>query len=99
MPNIKDVSSRIDANTDRLSTQVRSLSLGLLAFSGGLMVSALTGDRVKVLPQWLLNRLFGIGILALLSLPMKHRVSTKMHRNVSTLDLKLILLRLKDLVV
>jgi len=69
MPNIVDVCARIDAYTDRLSNQVRTLAVGLLAFAGGLIVTAVTGgEKVPKIPAWLLFRLFFIGVAALLAL-------------------------------
>lgn len=69
MPNISDVCARIDAYTDRLSTQVRTLAVGLLAFAGGLIVTAVTGgEKAPKIPPWLLVRLFFIGVAALLAL-------------------------------
>jgi hypothetical protein len=70
MPNIAEVCERLDKTTDRLSTQVRTLSLGLLAFTGGLLVSGVTGpsNYGSKLPSWLLHRLFIIGVIVLLSI-------------------------------
>jgi len=69
MPNIEDVCARIDKYTDRLSNQVRTLALGLLAFAGGLIVTVVTGgDKAPKIPGWLLDRLFFIGVAALLAL-------------------------------
>lgn len=69
MPNVNEVCARIDAYSDRLSNQVRNLAVGLLAFSGGLIVTVVGGgEKAPKLPTWLMNRLFFIGVLALLAL-------------------------------
>lgn|SRR5208337_731348 len=69
MPTIDDVCARIDAYSDKMSNQVRTLAVGLLAFAGGLIVTAVTGgEKAPKIPVWLLNRLFFIGVAALLAL-------------------------------
>jgi len=69
MPNIDDVCARIDAYSDRMSNQVRTLAVGLLAFAGGLIVTAVTSaEKSPKMPAWLLERLFFIGTGALLAL-------------------------------
>src|SRR5258708_29323662 len=60
MPAEKDIVARLDVLTDKLSTQVRTLALGVLASSWGFLI----GDTVKSLPSWLKGRLVTIGILA-----------------------------------
>lgn len=69
MPNIKDVCCQLDIYTDKLSAQVRTLAVGLLAFAGGLIVSVVTETKgAPKVPLWLLNRLFFIAVGALLAL-------------------------------
>jgi hypothetical protein len=69
MPNISDVCARLDTYSDKLSTQVRTLAVGLLAFAGGLIFSVLAAtDKAPKVPAWLLHRLFFIGVASLLAL-------------------------------
>lgn len=69
MANIDDVCHELDTYSDKLSTQVRTLAVGLLAIAGGLIVSVLTESKgAPKIPLWLLNRLFLVGVLALMAL-------------------------------
>jgi hypothetical protein len=62
----------LDVVTDKLSTQVRTLAVGLLAFAGGLLVAGLgavkpNGQGLQ-LPDWVQSRLLLIAALALVTL-------------------------------
>jgi len=69
MPNIDDAVKRLDTYSSGLSTQFRTLAIGLLAFTGGMIVSVETGgDKAPHLPFWLLKRLFFIAVLSIVAL-------------------------------
>jgi hypothetical protein len=72
MPTDKELLARLDLVTDKLSTQVRTLAVGLVAFAGGLLVTGLTATKPSgqglQLPAWVQFRLLLIAALALLTL-------------------------------
>lgn len=72
MPTDQQLITRLDVVTDKLSTQVRTLAVGLLAFAGGLLVAGLgavkpNGQGLQ-LPDWVQSRLLPIAALALVTL-------------------------------
>jgi hypothetical protein len=70
VPTDAELITRLDLVTDKLSTQVRTLALGLLAFAGGLLVTSAiksNGEGLQ-LPRWFQWHLFGVGVLVLLTL-------------------------------
>jgi len=70
VPTDTQLIARLDLVTDKLSTQVRTLAVGLLAFAGGLLLTGVTKPNSQgiQLPTWLQLRLFSIATLALLTL-------------------------------
>lgn len=70
MPTDAKLRGQLDLVTDKLSTQVRTLAVGVLAFAGGLLVTGSdnpTGNGLH-LPDWVQSRLFLIAVLALVTL-------------------------------
>jgi hypothetical protein len=72
VPTDEQLITRLDVVTDKLSTQVRTLAVGLLAFAGGLLVAGLgavkpNGQGLQ-LPDWVQYRLLLIAALALVTL-------------------------------
>lgn len=70
MPTDAELIARLNLVTDKLSTQVRTLAVGLLAFAGGLLVTGSvnpTGPGLHF-PDWVQFQLFPIATLALLTL-------------------------------
>jgi len=72
VPTDEQLITRLDVVTDKLSTQVRTLAVGLLAFAGGLLVAGLgavkpNGQGLQ-LPDWVQTRLLLIAALALVTL-------------------------------
>jgi hypothetical protein len=64
MPKKSQVIEQLDFLTDRISTQVRTVSLGVLALTWGLIVGE-SGAAKSVSQQWK-THLVGIGALAIL---------------------------------
>jgi hypothetical protein len=72
VPTDAQLIARLDVVTDKLSTQVRTLAVGLLAFAGGLLVTGLgavkpNGEGLQF-PGWVQFRLLLIAALALTTL-------------------------------
>jgi hypothetical protein len=61
VPNEEDICKRLDVVTDKLSTQARTLGLGLLAFCGGLLLKE--SDFSKQLNTSIQRRLLAIAAL------------------------------------
>jgi hypothetical protein len=56
----KDICDRLDFLTDKMSTQFRTLSIGLLAFCGGVLLSK---DKLsQPVPEWVQIRLIGVAL-------------------------------------
>jgi hypothetical protein len=69
MPNIRDACGQLDIYTEKVSTQTRTLAIGLLPFAGGLILNVVIGSKDSAkLPAWILSRLFIVGVGALLAL-------------------------------
>ena len=71
MPNEQELCQRLDLVTTTLSTNIRTLSVGLLAFTSGLLLTAIgfTKDStVQKIPSWFELRLLYVAALALLVL-------------------------------
>lgn len=72
MPTDAQLIARLDVVTDKVSTQVRTLAVGLLAFAGGLLVTGLSAVKPNSegaqLPNWVQFRLLLIAALALATL-------------------------------
>ena len=66
MPNIEQIVARLNAVTDKLSTQVRTLSVGILVFAGGLLIGSTPIN--KALPEYIQLRVLCIACLAFLAL-------------------------------
>lgn len=63
MPTLKEVIEDLNWLCDRISTQVRTMSIGLLAITWGLLIGK--PEITQPLPLWLKKNLLAIGILAL----------------------------------
>lgn len=72
VPSDAQLIARLDVVTDKLSTQVRTLALGTLAFAGGLLVTGLSvvkpNSEGGQLPTWVQFRLLLVAALALATL-------------------------------
>lgn len=70
MPNESAVCARLDTVTTTLSTNIRTLAVGLLAFNGSLLLTAfgLTDKPAPKFPLWLESRLLAIAGLAFAAL-------------------------------
>lgn len=66
MPTSKEVIKDLDWICDRISTQVRTISIGLLAITWGLLIAK--PEISQPLPLWLKKNLLAIGILALVAM-------------------------------
>jgi len=66
VPTIKEVIEDLDWLTDRISTQVRTISVSLLAITWGLLIGK--PEISQPLPLWLKKNLLPIGILALVAM-------------------------------
>ena len=66
MPTLKVVIEDLNWICDRISTQVRTMSIGLLAITWGLLIGK--PEISQPLPLWLKKNLLGIGILALVAM-------------------------------
>ena len=63
MPTLKEVIEDLNWLCDRISTQVRTMSIGLLAITWGLLIGK--PEISQPLPLWLKKNLLAIGILTL----------------------------------
>ena len=63
MPTLEKVIEDLNWLSDRISTQVRTMSIGLLAITWGLLIGK--PEISQPLPLWLKKNLLAIGILAL----------------------------------
>ncbi len=66
MPTLKEVIEDLNWICDRISTQVRTMSIGLLAITWGLLIGK--PEISQPLPLWLKKNLLAIGILALVAM-------------------------------
>lgn len=66
MPTEKQICDELDKVTGTLSTNLRFLTIGLLAFTGGLLIS--DSEFARQLPTWVNARLFGVALLCLVTL-------------------------------
>jgi len=66
VPTLEKVIEDLDWLCDRISTQVRTVSIGLLAIAWGLLIGK--PEIVQPLPMWLKKNLLAIGILALVAM-------------------------------
>ena len=66
MPTLEKVIEDLDWVCDRISTQVRTISIGLLAITWGMLISK--PEISEPLPLWLKKNLLAIGILGLVTM-------------------------------
>jgi hypothetical protein len=66
VPRLEKVIEDLDWLCDRVSTQVRTFSVALLAITWGLLIGE--PEIAQPLPLWLKKNLLGIGVLAVLAL-------------------------------
>ena len=66
MPTLKEVIEDLNWVCDRISTQVRTMSIGLLAITWGLLIGK--PEISQPLPLWLKKHLLAIGIVALVAM-------------------------------
>jgi len=66
VPTLEKVNKDLDWLCDRISTQVRTMSIGLLAITWGMLIGK--PEISQPLPLWLKKNLLAISILALISL-------------------------------
>ena len=66
MPTLKEVNEDLNWLCDRISTQVRTMLIGLLAITWGLLIGK--PEISQPLPLWLKKNLLAIGILAVFTM-------------------------------